>query len=119
MKEYLAVLAKDYPELKIVSYEVAFNADNWRLMVDLADAYNIESITTPMVFVGHVATAGVGRVVELRLREEVERCLREGCASPLSRLPEQRGWRLSPFERLLIVLALVGAVAAVLYLLPR
>lgn len=119
MKDFLAALTKEYAELKVVSYEVAFDADNWRLMNDLAEAYGTQATTTPIVFVGNLAVAGVGRVVELRIQEEVERCAQYGCRSPLDRLGPSRRWRLSPIERLVIVLALVGAAALVLQLLSR
>ena len=104
MWEFLRGLAEEYPELVINDYEVTFNPDNWRLMVSLAKAYGLEEGETPTVIVGNLVTTGIGRAVELRIREEVERCLTAGCPSPLDRLPQQTVWRLSPLEALFIIL---------------
>lgn len=112
---FLNELAQEYPELEIVSHEVAFNPDEWRLMVNLARAYGLEEEKTPTVIVGDLAIAGIGRAVELRIREEVERCLAQGCPSPLERLPKKLRPVLSPLE---VTLLLLLAVAAYL-LWPR
>jgi len=113
MWEFLRGLAQEYPELEIVNHEVTFHPGNFRLMVTLARAYGLEEEKTPTVIVGDLAIAGIGRAVELRIREEVERCLAEGCPSPMDRLPEKRASVLSPLE-LLALLAL--GVLIILYL---
>ncbi len=109
MKAFLDKLSQDYALLKVVSREVTFNPDNWRLMVTLAQAYGLTKEVTPMVIVGNLAVAGIGLANELRIQEEVARCAREGCPSPLVRLPNRLRPRLSPLE---IVLILAVAVAA-------
>ncbi|MCS7216249.1 MAG: thioredoxin family protein [Candidatus Bipolaricaulota bacterium] len=114
MKEFLAELVRDYPSLKVVEYEVTFHPENWRLMVTLARAYGLTREAVPMVFVGELGISGVGRAVELRIREEVERCLARGCPSPLARLPEKRARVLSPLE---LALILGAAVVLLLFLL--
>jgi hypothetical protein len=111
MKAFLAELSQEYPELVIVAHEVTFNPDNWRLMVTLAQAYGLDREVTPTVIVGSLATAGIGRAVELRIREEVERCLAQGCPSPMERLPDRMRPALSPLE-----IALLLAVGLVLFL---
>ena len=113
MWEFLRGLQEEYPDLVIVDHEVTFHPENFRLMVTLARAYGLEEETTPTAIVGDLAIAGIGRAVELRIREEVERCLAEGCPSPMERLPEKRAAILSPLE-LLAVLAL--GVLIILYL---
>lgn len=115
MKAFLEELAQEYPDLKIVEHEVTFNPDNWRLMVTLARAYGLKEETVPMVFVGDLAITGIGRAVELRIREEVERCLAQGCPSPMERLPEKRARVLSPLELALVL----GVVVVVLFFLIR
>lgn len=119
MKAYLDSLVKESPELKVVDHEVGFNAGNWRLMVNLAQAYGVEAKTTPVVVVGDLAAVGIGLAVELRIAEEVARCAAEGCPSPLTRLPETPRWRLSPIELTLIVIAAVGVIAILSQLLAR
>lgn len=115
MKAWLAELAQEYPELKIVEHEVTFEPDNWRLMVTLARAYGLKEETVPTVFVGNLAITGIGRAVELRIREEVERCIAQGCPSPMERLPEKRARVLSPLE----IALLLGIVAVVLFFVIR
>lgn len=110
MWEFLRGLAQEYPELEIVDHEVTFHPGNFRLMVTLAREYGLEKETTPTVIVGDLAVAGIGRAVELRIREEVERCLAQGCPSPLERLPDQGARVLSPLETLVIFLLGLGVV---------
>lgn len=119
MEEFLGQLSQDYPELQIVRHEVAYHPNEWRLMLRLAAAYGIDPSETPVVFVGDVATVGIGRAVELRIAEEVARCVAEGCPSPLTRLPDQGGWIPSPLELSLVALAVVGLLYLVSQLTLR
>lgn len=115
MKAFLAELAKEYPELMVVEHEVTFEPANWRLMVTLARTYGLKEEKVPMVFVGDLAIVGVGRAVELRIREEVERCLAQGCPSPFSRLPATRARVLSPLE----IAILLGIIVVAVFFLSR
>jgi thiol-disulfide isomerase/thioredoxin len=115
LKAFLAELAQEYPELKIVDHEVAFNPENWRIMVTLARAYGLTEEKVPTVFVGNLAISGVGRAVEFQISKEVERCLAQGCPSPMARLPARRAWVLSPLEIVLIL----GVAFLVLWLVMR
>lgn len=115
MKAFLAELAKEYPDLVIIDHEVTFNPDNWRLMVTLARAYGLKEEMVPTVFVGDLAITGIGRAVELRIWEEVERCLAQGCPSPLAKLPARPARVLSPLEIALIL----GVVVVLLFVLVR
>ncbi|MFO8034226.1 MAG: hypothetical protein R6U88_03550 [Candidatus Bipolaricaulota bacterium] len=106
MSEYLEELQERYPELEIHRHEVSFDADNWRLMQAVADAYGLDDVVVPAVFVGEQATVRVGPAVELLIEEEVERCLQVDCPSPLDRVEEVR-WRPSPMELGLVALVVV------------
>ncbi|HPD06653.1 MAG TPA: thioredoxin family protein [Candidatus Bipolaricaulis sp.] len=86
MKAYLRTLATDYPDLRIIEHEVAYSASEFRLMVDLAAAYGVTEVATPVVVVGDLVSVGIGRAAELRIAEEVARCAADGCPSPLTRL---------------------------------
>jgi len=112
MKAYLAGLQERYPELRVVAHEVTFSPDNWRLMATLGQAYGLKKEVTPTVFVGDLAVTGIGLAVELQIEEEVARCRREGCPSPLERLPTKLRRVLSPLE-----IALILAVGMVVLLL--
>jgi len=115
MKAFLEELAQEYPDLKIVEHEVTFNPDNWRLMVTLARAYGLTEEKVPTVIVGNLAVTGIGRAVELQIREEVERCLAQGCPSPMERLPEKKARVLSPLE----IALLLGIVVVVLFVVLK
>ncbi len=115
MKAFLTELAQEFPELVIVEHEVTFTPDNWRLLVTLARAYGLKEEKVPTVFVGDLAITGIGRAVELRIREEVERCLAQGCPSPLAKLPARPARVLSPLEIALIL----GVVVVLLFVLVR
>ncbi|MGC9530475.1 MAG: hypothetical protein ACP5G2_07735 [Candidatus Bipolaricaulaceae bacterium] len=115
MRESLDGLGAEFPELTVVPHEVTYQPEEWRLMVRLAQAYKVEAGDTPLVVVGELALSGYSRAVELRVREEVERCADQGCPSPLTRLPAEENWWPSPLE--LSLLALAGV--AVLWLLVQ
>jgi len=115
MKAFLKELAREYPDLKVVEHEVTFEPKNWRLMVSLARAYGLKKETVPIVFVGNLAVAGIGRAVELQIREEVERCLSQGCPSPIERLSGKKARVLSPLELAL----LLGIVVFVVFLVIK
>lgn len=106
MSAYLEELQQRYPELELHRYEVAFDSGNWRLMQAMAEAYDLDKVVAPAVFVGEQATVRVGPTVELLIEEEVERCLQVDCPSPLDRVDEV-GWRPSPLELGLVALVLV------------
>ena len=116
MKEFLATLAQEYPDLVIVEHEVAFSPENWRRMSALAQEYGLPRATNPAVFVGNVGVVGIGRAVELQIEEEILRCRTEGCPSPLDRLPATPRWVLSPLE---IALILTAGLAVLLLLWGR
>ena len=119
MKAYLDTLKAEFPELRIVEHEVGFSGDNYRLMVALAEAYGLERFATPVVAVGDLATTGIGLAVELRLYEEVARCVEQGCPSPLTRLPEAPRWRLTPIDLVLILAVGTGIALLVVWLLAQ
>ncbi len=106
MSEFLEELQERYPELEIHRYEVAFDSANWRLMQAMAEAYGVDRVVTPAVFVGDRATVRVGPTVELLIEEEVERCLEIACSSPLDRV-EEVGWRPSPLQLALVSLVVI------------
>lgn len=115
MKAFLAELAERYPELEVRSYEVGLSPKNWRLMMRLADAYGLKDVEVPVVFVGDLGVAGPAPGNTLLIEEEVQRCIAEGCPSPLERLGRGR-WipSLNPLETVVLVLFLAWALYIVL-----
>ncbi|HEC63264.1 MAG TPA: thioredoxin [Candidatus Acetothermia bacterium] len=118
MKEFLHQLEQDYPGVKTLSYEVVHSPDNWRLFVQVSQAYGVELGTPPVVFVGELVAEGSGRAVELQIRQEVLRCLEEGCPSPLA-LISSKLWVLSPMELALLVLLFFVGLSLVSQLAGR
>lgn len=119
MRPYLDALAEEFPELEIIAHEVAYSGDNLRLMVALAETYGVYAVATPVVAVGDVLTVGAGLVAELRIREEVTRCVEEGCPSPLTRLPEPEEAELGLAELLLIAVVVASAILLLFQVLSR
>lgn len=115
VKTFLEELVERYPELEVVPYEVGFSPRNYRLMIRLADAYGLDDVEVPVVFVGDLGVSGPGAQNELLIEEEVQRCIREGCPSPMERLKEGR-WTpvLSPLETVVVVLFLAWALYLIL-----
>lgn len=116
MKGFLADLAAVLPELRIVDHEVAFSGEGFQLMAAVAKAYGLERYATPLVAVGNVATTGIGLAVELRIAEEVARCAREGCPSPLARLPSPPSGPATVRSPNVVLLVGLGLVAVLLLL---
>ncbi len=119
MRPYLDALAEEFPELEIIAHEVAYSGENLRLMIALAETYGIYAVATPVVAVGEVLTVGAGLVAELRIREEVTRCVEEGCPSPLTRLPEPEDTGLGLAELLLIAVVAASAIFLLFQVLAR
>ena len=115
MKEFLAELMERYPELEVRAYEVGLSPKNWRLMMRLADAYGLKDAEVPVVFVGELGVAGPAPGNTLLIEEEVQRCIAEGCPSPIERLGRGR-WipSLNPLETVVLVLFLAWALYIVL-----
>lgn len=112
MKAFLDALSARYPELRVVSYEVGLSPGNWRLMMRLAEAYGLDDVEVPVVFVGDLGVAGPGAANELLIEEEVQRCIASGCPSPEERVGRRGGWffTLSPLEAAVVVLFLAWAL---------
>ena len=88
MKESLAGLLAEHPELLVVYYDVDIIED-WQLMLRLARDYNETfdfGVVLPVIFVGETAIVGEGRPQELELQAAVEACSTGDCPSPLDHL---------------------------------
>jgi len=89
MEELLEGLTVELPESLIVRYDVT-DPDALDLLMELAQAYDVEVSSVPVVFVGEdVAVLGVGRAQEFELRNAIGTCTIQGCSSPLARAPSR------------------------------
>ncbi len=111
MEELLEGLATDLPPDAVQRIEIS-EPGALDLLARLEAAYDFESSTVPILFVGDHAIIGAGRTQEFALRDAVGRCATSGCPSPLQRI---RGGMLPWLD--LAELALVAALAIVASLL--
>ena len=86
IKEILDGLTLELPEAAVARYDIA-DAGALDLLYELADAYEVEVSSVPVVFVGDVAVLGAGRAQEFELRNAIGDCAIQGCRSPLQRAP--------------------------------
>ncbi len=108
MSAFLEELKEIYPELQIERFRASYGSDDWRLMRAMADAHGLDRYHVPMVFVGEHASSGeAGPAVEMRIEEEVQRCLEEDCPSPLDVVEEV------PEGLTLLQMGVIGAVVLV------
>jgi hypothetical protein len=109
MDRVLEEFTSVYPELIVVHIEEAKPGAS-DLMWSLAGEYGIFPTNYPVIFVGDEAIVGIGRDKELLLRSEVQRCILNGCPSPLSRVgPTPIPW--------MTILVLLAAALSVVFLL--
>jgi len=89
MEELVQGLTSELPESAIVRYDIA-DPDALDLLMELAQAYDVEVSSVPVVFVGDDAVVlGVGRAQEFELRNAIGECTIQGCSSPLARAPSR------------------------------
>jgi glutaredoxin len=89
MEELLAGLTIELPDSAIVRYDIS-DPEALDLLIELARAYDVETSSVPVVFVGDdVAVLGVGRAQEFELRNAIGECTIQGCSSPLARAPSR------------------------------
>jgi cytochrome c biogenesis protein CcdA/glutaredoxin len=76
----LEQMKKEYPQLKTYLFEVYSHRENIDLMVQYADAYNIETGAVPTLFIGQQAIVGDN---SKKIRAAIEECAIDGCKSAL------------------------------------
>jgi len=103
MEDLLLALAPDLTDREIARYEIS-EPESQELLTVLANAYDIEVTSVPIVFVGEIAITGMGRAQEFALRNALGDCKIEGCVSPISQLPSSR--LRAELPRLFIILVL-------------
>jgi len=89
VEELLTALTSELPESAVSRYEIS-EPDAFSLLAALATAYEIESPTVPIVFVGDIAVIGAGRPQEFQLRNAIGDCIVHGCPSPFDRILTKR-----------------------------
>jgi glutaredoxin len=86
VEELLKGLTSELPATAVVRYDIS-DPEALDLLVELAEAYAVETSSVPVVFVGDEAILGAGRAQEFELRNAIGACTVRGCSSPLERAP--------------------------------
>jgi cytochrome c biogenesis protein CcdA len=72
--------------LRVRAYEVYFDGANARLFERMADAYRFEIEGVPTAFLGDRVISGYAEDMQPEIERQIQQCLAQGCASPLSRV---------------------------------
>jgi cytochrome c biogenesis protein CcdA len=78
-------MTEKHPQLRVHDYEVYFDDENARLFERVADAYHFQIAGVPTIFLGEDAITGFSEDAEPELEQKIERCITQGCRSPLDR----------------------------------
>jgi cytochrome c biogenesis protein CcdA/glutaredoxin len=85
MKQFLDTMSEKHQELRVHEYEVYFDDANARLFERVADAYHFQITGVPTIFLGDDAITGYSEAATPGLEQKIERCIAQGCGSPLER----------------------------------
>jgi cytochrome c biogenesis protein CcdA/glutaredoxin len=85
MKQFLQTMEEKHPQLRVHEYEVYFDDNNARLFERVADAYHFQITGVPTIFLGEDAVTGFSEDAAPELEQKIERCIAQGCGSPLDR----------------------------------
>jgi len=86
IEELLEGLTSELPASAIARYDIS-DPEALDLLMELAEAYDVETSSVPVVFVGDEVVLGAGRAQEFELRNAIGACTVRGCPSPLARAP--------------------------------
>ena len=80
MKPAIDDIAAEYERLTVHTLEVSGTMEYRVMLLEAAQAFSIERLSVPAVFLGDRVWIGYGESAVRQIREEVDRCLDEGCA---------------------------------------
>ena len=86
VEELLEGLTSELPASAIVRYDIS-DPEALDLLMELGEAFDAETSSVPVVFVGDEVVLGAGRAQEFELRNAIGACTIHGCSSPLARAP--------------------------------
>ena len=79
MKPVIDDIIAENERLTVHTLEVSGNMENRIMLLDAVRAFAIERLSVPAVFLGDRVWIGYGETAVRQIREEVTRCLDEGC----------------------------------------
>lgn len=80
---FLNALHDEYPDLEVNTFEVWMTSTNAPRFVRTAEAYGVDAVGVPMLFIGDRVWKGFDADTAAEVRTYVERCLDSGCPGPL------------------------------------
>ncbi|MDD4878481.1 MAG: cytochrome c biogenesis protein CcdA [Candidatus Nanoarchaeia archaeon] len=86
---FLESIQDKYPSLHITEYEVYFNAENNALFHKISEAFNTEVHGVPTAFIDDKVIAGFSTSVGQAIEQEIQKCAKEGCVSPLEKIGQE------------------------------
>ncbi|MEA2088578.1 MAG: thioredoxin family protein [Patescibacteria group bacterium] len=86
-KSFIKELKQEFPNLKVMSYEVNKNEDNYKFFRAMSQAYNIEE-GIPLFLTENNFLAGYNKSSDDYLRKIVKDCVNSNCDSPLLKLKQ-------------------------------
>ena len=86
-KLFVKELKKEFPNLKVIAYEVNKNKDNYKFFQAMSQAYKIEE-GIPLFLMGDNFLSGYDEASDDYLRKMVKNCINSNCSSPLLKLEQ-------------------------------
>ncbi len=80
---FLEEIKDNHPELNVIKKEIYFNDENRELFEQMASSYGKEIQGVPTIFINGKVFVGFSNSIKDSLQEEIERCIKELCMSPL------------------------------------
>lgn len=91
IQDFLEEIQEKYPKLNIIEHEVYFDDENRQLFEEMSAAFGNQIQGVPTVFIDERMIVGFSNSIAMTLEQEIERCIRQDCGSPLKKLenPEE------------------------------
>jgi len=100
MQSFLEDMEEKYPELNIQEYEIYFDQDNRELYLALTEAFDYIEGGVPITFIDDRIIVGFGNALMEPLEAEIQRCIEEGCTSPLLKIQEDQSEDIQEDEQI-------------------
>ncbi|HKJ86811.1 MAG TPA: glutaredoxin domain-containing protein [Spirochaetia bacterium] len=83
MKPFIRSLDESMPELRVRIMEVSANPEYRRVLIELGQAFGVDQLSVPAVFIGDRGWVGYSEATTQQIAEEAARCVEEGCDDAL------------------------------------
>ena len=83
MKPFIHSLDGSMPELRVRIMEVSANPEYRRVLIELGQAFGVDQLSVPAVFIGDRGWVGYSEATTQQIAEEAARCVEEGCDDAL------------------------------------